>query len=105
MSPAAALIAILAVGLGSYIMRAVFIIALANREIPPSVVSALEYVAPAVLASLVVSLVVDAQGRLTIGIPEILALVAGSITVWRSRNYLLSTIVGMAVLWIVSAIA
>ena len=99
-----AFLAILAVGIGSYILRSVFILALANRRIPPAVVAALEFVAPAVLAALVVSLLVDSEGRLAAGVPELVALVAGGLTIWKSRNFLLSAGVGMAVFWIVGAL-
>ena len=97
-------LAILAVGIGSYVLRSVFILALANRPIPPAVVAALEFVAPAVLAALVVSLLVDSDGRLAGGLPEIVALVAGGFTIWKTRNFLLSAGVGMAVFWVVGAL-
>lgn len=100
-----AFLVILAVGIGTYLMRSLFVLALANRKIPPAIVRALDYVAPAVLSALVISLVVDTSGRLTVGMPEIVALVAGGLTVWKSRNFLLSAVVGMVVLWLITAIA
>lgn len=99
-----AFLAILAVGIGSYLLRSVFILALANRRIPPAVIAALDYVAPAVLAALTVSLVVDTDGRLAIDLAEAAGLVAGGVAIWKTRNFLLSAGVGMAVLWLLSAL-
>lgn len=98
-----ALVAVLAVGIGSYLLRSVFILALANRRIPPAVIAALDFVAPAVLAALVVSLLVDADGRLAVGLAEAVGLVAGGATIWKTRNFLLSAGIGMAAFWIVGA--
>ena len=96
--------AIVVVGLGTYLARSLFILALANRRIPPSVIAALDYVAPAVLTALVVSMIVDTDGRLTIGIAEALGLIAGSAAILVKRNFLLAAGVGMGVFWIVDAL-
>ena len=47
-------LAIILTGIGSYIMRAFFIFALARYAFPPLLLRALEYVAPTVMAALVV---------------------------------------------------
>ena len=96
--------AILVVGIGTYLLRSVFILALANRRIPPAVIAALDYVAPAVLAALTVSLLIDADGRLAVELAEVLGLAAGAGMIIRTRNFLLSVGVGMAVFWIVAAL-
>jgi len=97
-------LAILAVGIGTYISRSVFILALANRRIPPSVVAALDFVAPSVLAALVVSLMVGADGQVEAGPVEIVAFVVGGATVFKTRNFLLAAILGMATFWVVGAL-
>ena len=97
-------LAIVAVGIGTYFSRAVFIIALANRTIPPRVLQALQYVAPAVLSALIVALLIDADGNVQIGLPEATALVAGGFVAHRTRNHLYTLIAGMAVFWIVRAL-
>lgn len=99
-----AFLAILAVGIGTYLLRSVFILALAKRRIPPAVIAALDYVAPAVLAALTVSLLVDAEGRLALGAAEAAGLVAGGVTIWKTRNFLLSAGVGMGVFWLLAAL-
>ncbi len=97
-------LAIVAVGIGTYLARSVFIVALANRRIPPAVIAALDYVAPAVLAALVVSLLVDVHGRIDVGPAEMTAFVVGGATVFRTRNFLLAAILGMSAFWVVGAL-
>jgi branched-subunit amino acid transport protein len=59
-------LATVAVGLGTYASRALFIVALANRTIPARVLQALQYVGPAVLASLIVAFLIDSEGGLVL---------------------------------------
>ena len=58
------LTAIILTGIGSYLMRAFFIFALARYQFPPIMLQALEYVAPTVMAALVVSLLTTPDGEL-----------------------------------------
>ena len=97
-------LAIVAVGLGTYASRAFFIVALANRTIPARVLQTLQYVGPAVLASLVVALLIDSEGRVGIGVPELAALAVGGGVAYRTRSHILTLIVGMGVFWVVRTI-
>ncbi len=99
-----AFLIILAVGIGTYVTRSIFIVALANRRIPPLVMKALEFVAPAVLAALVVSLVLRPDGSFDVGAPELAGFVAGGAAIYVKRNFLLAAILGMSAFWIVRAI-
>ncbi len=94
-----AFLAILAVGIGTYLSRSIFIIALADRTIPDRVVRALEFVGPAVLSALVVALMIDDSGTVAIGVPEAAALVAGGLAGWKWRNLIYVVAAGMAVFW------
>ena len=60
--------AIILTGIGSYIMRAFFIFALARYQFPPIMLQALEYVAPTVMAALVISLLTTPNGELAAGL-------------------------------------
>ena len=80
------LAAILLVGVGTYASRAVFILALANRKIPDAVLVSLQFVAPAVLAALIVTLLIDPDGNVAIGIPEAAAFAVGGGVAWRTKN-------------------
>jgi branched-subunit amino acid transport protein len=95
-----AFVATLVVGIGTYITRAVFILALAKRRIPDGVLLALQFVAPAVLASLIIDLLVNGDGGVAFGVPEVLALIAGGFVAFKTRNHILTLIVGMTVFWI-----
>ncbi len=97
MSP---LVAILIVGIGTYASRAVFIVALADRAIPPRVLQALEYVGPAVLSALVVALMIDGDGQVDIGVPELAAFVVGAFEAWKARNLVYTLLAGMAAFWL-----
>lgn len=99
-----ALFATLVVGLGTYLSRAVFILALANRRIPEAVMLPLQFVAPAVLSALVVAVLIDESGSVAIGIPELAAFAAGAAVAWRSRNHVYTLIAGMGVFWLVGAL-
>lgn len=100
-----ALFATLVVGLGTYLSRAVFILALANRRIPEAVMLPLQFVAPAVLSALVVTVLIDESGSVAIGIPELAAFAAGAAVAWYSRNHVYTLIAGMGVFWLVGALA
>lgn len=93
----------LAVGIGSYITRSLFILALAKKRIPDEVLVALQFVAPAVLASLVVAVLIDSDGHVAAGVPEFTALAMGSLVAFKTRNHILTLIVGMVVFWVVRA--
>ena len=99
-----ALIAIVVVGLGTYMSRAIFIVALANRTIPDSVLVALQFVAPAVLSALVVALLINEDGSVAIGIPELSAFAVGTLVAYRSRNHIYTLVAGMGVFWIIRAL-
>lgn len=97
-------LAVVAVGLGTYASRAVFILALANRKIPDPVLVALQFVAPAVLASLIVALLIDSVGNVAVGVPEASAFVVGGLVAWKTRNHIYTLFAGMGVFWLVRAL-
>lgn len=100
-----ALIAILVTGLGTYFSRAVFIIALARRHIPPYVRTAMEYIGPTVMAALVVTMLLTPEGELLLGVPEAAALAVAALVAWRSRNHLLTIVLAMTTFWLLRALA
>ena len=98
------LVAVFVVGLGTYVSHAVFIIALANREIPPTILRSLQYVAPAVLSALIVALLIDGDGNIALGLPESAGLIAGGSVAYKTRNHILTLLVGMTTYWVVQAL-
>lgn len=99
-----ALVAIVVVGIGTYLSRSVFVLALANRKIPESVMVALQFVAPAVLSALVVALLITEDGSVAIGVPELWAFAAGALVAHRTRNHIFTLVAGMGVFWILRAL-
>jgi branched-subunit amino acid transport protein len=98
------LAAVVVVGLGTFLSRAVFILGLANRRIPGSVLTALEYVGPATLAALVVSLL-TADGQVMVGWAETAGLAAAIGCGLRTRNLTLILLAGMTAYWSVHALS
>jgi branched-subunit amino acid transport protein len=96
--------AIAVVGVGTYLSRSGFILALADRRIPDPVLVSLQFVAPAVLSALVIALLIDDQGSVAIGIPETAAFIAGGAVAYRTRNHIFTLVLGMTVFWVVRAL-
>jgi len=97
-------IATVIVGVGTYVSRALFILALAKRRIPDAVMVSLQFVAPAVLAALVIAILTNDDGSVALGIPELGAFVAGGATVYQTRNHILTLVVGLSVFWVLRAL-
>lgn len=97
-------IATFIVGVGTYLSRAIFILALAKKRIPDRVLLALQFVAPAVLASLVIALLIDESGSVALGAPQLAGLVVGGGVAYRTRNHVLTLLAGMTVFWVVRAL-
>ena len=95
------LAAIILTGIGSYFMRVFFIFALARYQFPPIMLQALEYVAPTVMAALVVSLLTTPNGELIAGVPEIVGLVGTAIVAKVSGNHILALLTGMMTYWLI----
>ena len=97
-------LAIVLTGIGSYTMRAFFIFALARYTFPPILLRALEYVAPTVMASLVISMLTTPEGELAAGLPELLGLTCTAIAAKTTGNHILALIAGMGTFWLIGAI-
>lgn len=95
-------LAILLAGLGTYFSRAIFIIAFADRHFPPLALRALEYVAPAVMGALIVSMLTTADGEVGIAAPELAGLLCAAIVAWNTRNHIYTLLAGMMVFWSVA---
>jgi branched-subunit amino acid transport protein len=96
------LLIIVLVGVGSYLFRSVFILALSDRTPPPVVSKALRNVGPAVLSALVAT---DLWGTNApaVGTPEMVGVVAAGLAAWRTRNLIVAVVVGMVVRWVLMA--
>ena len=104
MSTWAAVLIVAAVGVMTYSMRAVAIVALANRTIPPWAERGLRYVGPAVLAALAINLAAGGEGGPSMDVAEALALLVAGGVAWWKKNVLVSLAAGMLTLWVVAAL-
>lgn len=93
------LLSILATGLGTYLSRSIFILALAHRRIPPVLLVAMNYVAPAVFGALIVTLLLRPDGSISADLPQLAGLAGAGFAAWLSRNHLLTLVTGMSVYW------
>ena len=79
------------------------VLALLGRvEMPKPIFRALQYVPPAVLSAIILpGLLLDKDGNLYIAVDNsfLVAGVVAGLVAWRSRNLLLTIVLGMLVLW------
>lgn len=93
---------ILVLGLGTYALRASFIMYFGTRAVPPLAERVLRLVPAAVLAALVAPAVFSVQAG-----PDPLRLAAGAVAAlvaWRTRSVGWTVLAGMGVLWILHAL-
>lgn len=95
-----AFIATVVVGVGTYFLRSIFIVTLADRPVPPAMRQALRFVAPAVMAALVVSLLYGGEGGGGVGAVELISLGVGGLVGWRTRSLVWVLVAGMSSLWL-----
>ncbi len=105
MSTWTTLAAVVFVGVVTYVMRAGLILALADAELPPWLLRALRYVAPAVLGALTVTLVADPDAvNRGVSWPEVVGLVVAGPVAWKTKNLAVTLVVGMAAFWLALAL-
>lgn len=96
-------LAIVAVGLGTFVSRAVFIVGLGRRTIPPAVIRALDYVGPATLSALIVAMMIS-EGKVAAGPAEIAGLAVATVVGLRTSNMTVILLAGMCAFWVVRAL-
>jgi branched-subunit amino acid transport protein len=96
-----AFLVFLVAGVGSFIQRASFIIAIGDRRLPDLVEKALRHVGPAVLSALTVSLLLSPDPAAFFGSPgRIVGTVLAVALAWWTKNYALTMAAGMAAFWL-----
>lgn len=96
----------IAVGLGTFTLRFLFINLFGKIEMPYWLNRALRFVPAAALAALVFPALTHPTGHLDLSLQNfrLLAGLGGAIIAWRTRNVLLTILVGMAMLWVLEAV-
>jgi len=93
-------------GLVTYAIRLSFILLIGRREMPVMMQRTLRFVPPAVLTAIIFPEVLMPGGSLDISLGN-LRLLAGllaALVAWRTKNAVLTIVVGLAALWIMQAI-
>ena len=95
----------LAIGLGTFTLRFLFIYLFGKIEMPDWLRRALRFVPAAALAALVFPALTHPTGHLNLSLQNfrLLAGLGGAIVAWRTRNVLFTILIGMALLWILEA--
>ena len=89
-------VAIILSGIGTYAMRASFLV-FAHRlaDVPPSVQRLLRQIPPAALASIVVPDLLRPHGEIDLFQGRFVAGVAAGLVAWKTRNIALTLVVGI----------
>jgi branched-subunit amino acid transport protein len=90
-----------AIGLGTFLLRFLFIYLFGKIEMPEWLRRALRFVPAAALAALVFPALTHPGGHLNLSLHNfrLLAGLGGAIVAWKTRNVLLTILVGMVLLW------
>ena len=96
---------IIAVGLGTYALRASMFVLLGSRALPRWTATPMALVAPAAMAALVASLLFTDGDRVAIAaLPELAAVAVGFLAVRRSGNVMHAFVAGLPVMWALRAV-
>jgi len=89
-------------GLVTFIIRLSFIQIIGHRSIPPLLQRALRLVPPAVLTAIIFPEVFLSSGHLDLsfGNARLLAGLLATLVAWRTRNAVLTIVVGMLSVWL-----
>ena len=91
----------IAIGLGTFLLRFLFIYLFGKISMPDWLRRALRFVPAAALAALVFPALTHPTGHLDLSLHNfrLLAGLGGAIVAWKTRNVLLTILVGMILLW------
>jgi branched-subunit amino acid transport protein len=91
-----------AIGLGTFLLRFIFIYLFGKIDMPDWLGRALRFVPAAALAALVFPALTHPSGHLDLSLHNfrLLAGLGGAVVAWKTRNVLLTILAGMALLWI-----
>lgn len=98
-------VAITLAGLGTYAMRASFLV-FAHRlaDVPPGLQRLLRQIPPAALAAIVVPALLRPEGQLDLSQPRFVAGVVAGLVAWRTRNIAATLVVGVGLVMLIDAL-
>ena len=97
--------AIILSGIGTYAMRASFLV-FAHRlaDVPPNVQRLLRQIPPAALAAIVIPALLRPEGSLDVWQPRFLAGLVAALVAWKTRNIALTLAVGIGIVMVIDAL-
>lgn len=100
------LVVMVLAGIGTYLARASFVVAIGDRHLHPTFERVIRNVGPAVLSALTASLLFD-EGVLEFlrNVPEVASAFVAVALAWRFRNFLVAFGGSIVVLFALSALA
>lgn len=98
-------IAIVLAGIGTYAMRASFLV-FAHRldDVPPRIQRLLRQIPPAALAAIVVPAFLRPEDQIDLWQPRFVAGVVAALIAWRTRNIALTLVLGIGVVMLIDAL-
>lgn len=98
-------VAIILAGIGTFAMRASFLV-FADRlaDVPPNVQRILRQIPPAALAAIVVPALLRPQGEIDLLQARFVAGVVAALVAWRTRNIVLTLGVGIGLVMLIEAL-
>jgi branched-subunit amino acid transport protein len=96
----------IALAVGTFLIRVSFILLLSNREVHPLVSRALRFVPASVLSALVVPQILTRDHSILISFanPQLIAGMVATLVAWRTKNVLFTILSGMVALWVLLAL-
>ena len=98
-------VAIILSGIGTYAMRASFLV-FAHRlaDVPPNAQRLLRQIPPAALAAIVIPALLRPEGSLDLWQPRFVAGVVAALVAWKTRNIALTLVVGIGIVMVIDAL-
>lgn len=98
-------VAIILSGVGTYAMRASFLV-FAHRlaDVPPGIQRLLRQIPPAALAAIVFPALLAPEGDFDLWQPRFVAGVVAALVAWRTKNIALTLVVGLGIVMAIDAL-
>jgi len=99
-------VSLFAAGLITYSLRFVFILLFGRLEVPGWLKRSLRFIPPAVLTAIIFPEIFISNGNIAInlGNTRLLPGIVAILVAWRTKNTILTIIIGMVTMWIYQAI-
>ena len=96
----------IALAVGTFLIRISFIILFSNREVHPVIARALRFVPASVLSALIIPQMLTRNNSLRISLanPQLIAGIIAAVVAWRTKNVLFTILSGMLILWVLKAL-